>query len=247
MPRKGVVTEMPAVRQSWHQAVAEDLLARITDGTYAVGDRLPTEGELCVRYNLARGTVRQALDRLQQLGMIERRAGAGTRVVASAPVGPYQPFAFSPSDIAALAATTRLLRPQIFDTAIDARIARRIGARAGSRWHVLRGVRVRRDDPSTALCWSEHYTRGSIATDPRNTEFSAESLKEFRVEQRVSAALLDDDIAEVLDAESGGPALVVTRRLSDRKGRLINVGIYTHPADRYEITTVVSPGRPAVG
>jgi hypothetical protein len=35
----------------------------------------------------------------------------------------------------------------------------------------------------------------------------------------------------------------VTRRLSNRRGRLINVGIYTHPADRYEITTIVSPGR----
>ena len=81
--------------------------------------------------------------------------------------------------------------------------------------------------------------------DPRKAGFSAESLKEFRVEQRVSAALLDEAMAEALGAEAGGPALVVTRRLSDRKGRLINVGIYTHPADRYEITTVVSPGRPA--
>jgi hypothetical protein len=35
----------------------------------------------------------------------------------------------------------------------------------------------------------------------------------------------------------------VTRRLTNRKGTLMNVGIYTHPADRYEITTVVSPGR----
>lgn len=243
MPRKGVVTEMTAVRQPWHQAVAEELLARIGDGTYAVGDRLPTEGELCNTYNLARGTVRQALDRLQQLGMIERRAGAGTKVVASAPVGPYQLFAFSPSDIAALAANTRLLRPQMFDTAIDAHLARRIGARTGSRWHVLQGVRIRRDDPQTPLCWSEHYTRGSVTIDPRKAEFSAESLAEFRVEQRVSAALLDDDMAKALDAKGGGPALVVARRLSDRKGRLINVGIYTHPADRYEINTVVSPGR----
>jgi DNA-binding GntR family transcriptional regulator len=223
--------------------VSEELLARIADGTYAVGDRLPTEGELCATYGLARGTVRQALDRLQQLGMIDRRPGAGTRVVASAPVGPYQPFALSPSDIAALAATTRLLRPEMFDTKIDAQLARRIGARARSHWHVLRGVRVRRDDPETPLCWSEHYTRGSVTTDPRTTEFSAETLNDFRVEQRVSAALLDEDMAGALSADAGGPALIVTRRLSDRKGRLINVGIYTHPADRYEITTVVSPGR----
>jgi DNA-binding GntR family transcriptional regulator len=46
----------------------------------------------------------------------------------------------------------------------------------------------------------------------------------------------------VLDAQAGGPALVVSRRLCDRRGRVLNVGIYTHPADRYEITTVVEPG-----
>jgi DNA-binding GntR family transcriptional regulator len=243
MPQKGIVTEVPTARQPRHQTLAEELLARIADGTYVVGDRLPTEGELCARYGLARGTVRQALDRLLQLGMIDRRPRAGTRVVASAPVGPYQPFAFSPSDIAALAATTRLMRPQMFDATIDAHLARRIGTRAGSRWHVLQGVRVRRDDPKTPLCWSEHYTRGNVPTHQRKAEFSAESLADFRVEQRVSAALLDEDIAEVLRAEGGGPALVVTRRLSNRKGRLMNVGIYTHPADRYEITSVVSPGR----
>jgi hypothetical protein len=28
-----------------------------------------------------------------------------------------------------------------------------------------------------------------------------------------------------------------------RKGRLVDAGIYMHPADGYEITTVVSPGR----
>jgi GntR family transcriptional regulator len=243
MPQREIVVDVPIGRQPRHQVLAEALLARIADGTYAVGDRLPTEGELCATYGLARGTVRQALDRLQQLGMIERRPRAGTTVVASAPVGPYQPFASSPSDIAALAATTRLIRPQMFDATIDAQLARRMGTRAGSRWHVLQGVRVRRDDPKTPLCWSEHYTRGDIATDPRKAEFSAEILAEFRVEQRVSAALLNADMADALGGKAGGPALVVTRRLSNRKGRLINVGIYTHPADRYEITTVVSPGR----
>src|SRR5712672_328162 len=101
MPRREVVAEVPAARQPRHQAVAEELLARIADGTYAVGDRLPTEQELCATYGLARGTVRQALDRLLQLGMIDRRPGTGTTVVATAPVGQYQPFAFSPSDITA--------------------------------------------------------------------------------------------------------------------------------------------------
>jgi GntR family transcriptional regulator len=222
--------------------VAEELLARIADGTFAVGDRLPTEGELCATYGLARGTVRQALDRLLQLGMIERRRGAGTRVVATHPVGPYQPFASTPSDITALAATTRLVDPVMFDLVLDAVLARRIGVRAGTKWHVLRGVRVHRDAPDHPLCWSEHYTRGGLPP-PGQVPFDADTLARFRVEQKVSAALLDADLASVLDAQAGGPALVVSRRLSDRRGRVLNVGIYTHPADRYEITTVVEPGR----
>jgi hypothetical protein len=65
---------------------------------------------------------------------------------------------------------------------------------------------VRRDDPETPLCWSEHYTRRSGTTDQQKAEFSAESLRNFRVEQRVSAALLDEDMADVLGADGGGPA-----------------------------------------
>lgn len=232
----------PETRQPRHQVVAEDLLARIADGTYGVGDQLPTEGELCETYGLARGTVRQALDRLLQLGMIERRRGAGTTVVATAPVGPYQPFAVSTSDIAALAANTRLVRPQFFEAVLDGRQARRVGTRAGTRWHVLQGVRVRRDQADVPLCWSEHYTRGELPASQAKAPFTADELATYRVEQRVSAALLDEEIAAALDAKAGDPALVVSRRTLD-KGKVVNVGIYTHPADRYEITTVISQGR----
>jgi GntR family transcriptional regulator len=242
MPPKPALAASPT-RQLHHQTVAEDLLAQIREGTFAVGDRLPTEGELCATYGLARGTVRQALGRLQQLGMIERRPGAGTTVVATRPVGPYQPFASSPSDIAELAASTRLTRPEAFEVVLDAELAKRLGARLRTKWHVLRGVRVRRDQPDLPLCWSEHYNRGEPVARNHNFSFAAEDLADCRVEQLVSAAALDPEVAARLGAEPGGPALVVQRRISDRRGRLINVGIYTHPADRYQIATVLSSGR----
>jgi DNA-binding GntR family transcriptional regulator len=61
---------------------------------------------------------------------------------------------------------------------------------------------------------------------------------EYEIEQTISAALLDERMASALEAEAG-PALVVTRRRRDKKGRLVSVGIHTHPADRYELTTVL--------
>jgi hypothetical protein len=112
-----------------------------------------------------------------------------------------------------------------------------MGARAGSRWHVLQGVRVRRNDPDPPLCWSEHYTRGDRPSAELKAPFTADALAGCHIEQRVSAALIDAAQAGALGALAGMPALVLTRRITDRRGRLVNVGIYTHPAERYEIVT----------
>ncbi|MHB8464729.1 MAG: GntR family transcriptional regulator [Acidimicrobiales bacterium] len=228
-------------RRPQHQIVADDLLRLITDGTYAVGARLPTESELCESYGLSRGTVRQALGQLRQLGMIERRPSTGTIVVSAEPVGPYRSFAHSQDDIVLLAETTRLTRRESFDVVVDSALARRLGARTGSTWHLIRGVRVSRSQPDLALCWSEHFLRGDIPREKQLGSFRRETFSQYVVEQIVSAERLDASVALALNAEPDSPALVVTRRLRDRAGKVLNVGVHTHPGDRYTITTTVGP------
>jgi GntR family transcriptional regulator len=222
---------------SRHQVLAETLIRRITDGTYAVGDRLPTEEELCSEYGMARGTVRKAFDRLDNLGLITRRPSAGTRVIAPAPMTKYQPVAQSAADIATLAAETRLVKPVSFEVLVDAALSRRTGIRAGTRWFVLQGPRVRRSEDALPLCWSEHY---QIADAPRSLllrgNITAEDVSRTRIEQTISGGLVEEYMAKGLKAKSGGPALVVSRRAKDKRGRLVSVGIHTHPADRYSIT-----------
>ncbi|MEM7444522.1 MAG: GntR family transcriptional regulator, partial [Pseudomonadota bacterium] len=58
------------------------LQQRIEDGTYAVGSFLPTESELCTEFNVSRYTVREALRRLTDAGLLERRQGSGSQVIA---------------------------------------------------------------------------------------------------------------------------------------------------------------------
>ena len=41
------------MKTTQHQQLTEDLLAQIADGTFAIGDRLPTEEQLCAGYGLA--------------------------------------------------------------------------------------------------------------------------------------------------------------------------------------------------
>jgi DNA-binding GntR family transcriptional regulator len=62
----------------------EELQGRIQDGTYRVGDLLPTELELQEEFGLSRHTVREALRQLIDMGLVRRRQGSGTQVVRSA-------------------------------------------------------------------------------------------------------------------------------------------------------------------
>jgi GntR family transcriptional regulator len=225
---------------SRHQQLAESLLGQIVDGTLQVGDRVPTEAELCATHGLARGTVRQALDRLERLGMISRQPKVGTVVVATRPVGAYQPVAQNPTDIATLAADTRLLRPESAEIVADAVLARRLGTRAGTEWFALSGVRIRRDEPSVPLCWSEHFLRGDLPREKfLHAKFTVAEVASQTVIQTISATVLEAHIADALDAEPGAAALVITRRHRDKKGRLVSAGIHVHPADRFEITGVL--------
>jgi GntR family transcriptional regulator len=221
-----------------HQQLTEALLSQIADGSLAVGDRLPTEEELSARHGIARGTVRRALGRIEDLGMISRRAGAGTVVISPAPVAGYQPLAQSAVDIVALAAETRLANPRAVEVVLDSHRARRLEARRGSTWFLIEGVRSLRRGDGTPLCWSEQYLRGDFPRDKLlRADFTLDEVAAQVVEQIVSAALLDDRMGVALKAEVGSAALVITRRHLDKKGRLISVGIHTHPADRYSITT----------
>lgn len=225
---------------SAYRQLAEQLLSDIAAGRYPVGGRLPTEAELCDGTGLSRGTVRRALGRVEELGMISRRPGDGSRVVALAPVDDYQPVVGSADDIVALVERTKIIRPRVGEIVADRALARRLGARAGSAWHLIEGPRVRRGRRDPPLCWSEQYLRADIEGFDvlRRGAFTAAEAGANRIEQTVSAAVLDERVAAALESDST-VALVVTRRQRDDRGRLVSVGIHTHPADRYELRTVV--------
>lgn len=63
--------------------LAELLEQEITEGRLAPGERLPSEAELCSHFGLSRTTVRQALGRLEQEGLVRREKGRGSYVTDS--------------------------------------------------------------------------------------------------------------------------------------------------------------------
>jgi DNA-binding LacI/PurR family transcriptional regulator len=67
-----------------YRQVYEDLHSAIRTGSFQAGERLPSEAELGERYNTSRITVAKALKELQLQGLVSRRAGSGTHVLAPA-------------------------------------------------------------------------------------------------------------------------------------------------------------------
>ena len=65
--------------------LAEMLEEEIVEGRWQSGQRLPSEPDLCEYYGLSRTTIRQALSRLEQEGLVARLKGRGTFVQAAQP------------------------------------------------------------------------------------------------------------------------------------------------------------------
>jgi GntR family transcriptional regulator len=69
------------------QQAADEILAGVRSGKLASADGLlPSEAELGERFNVSRATIREALSKLEQAGVILRKHGVGTFIAPPAPV-----------------------------------------------------------------------------------------------------------------------------------------------------------------
>ena len=69
-----------------HRLVFEQLYQEIQSGKYKVQARLPSEAELGKTFDASRITIARAMNELQRLGLVSRRAGAGTVVLPRASI-----------------------------------------------------------------------------------------------------------------------------------------------------------------
>lgn len=63
-----------------HTKVVRELISMLAGGIYKDGDRLPSERQLSEKFNVSRGTIRNAISDLEKIGIVEIRPGSGTYV-----------------------------------------------------------------------------------------------------------------------------------------------------------------------
>ncbi|MEB6335190.1 FadR/GntR family transcriptional regulator [Serratia rhizosphaerae] len=84
-------------RKASHQVLAQ-LKAGIHDGTYPVGNKLPSENELADAFGVSRAPVREALGILEVSGIISSRQGGGHRVEQHSLLSKYEPLVMEVAD-----------------------------------------------------------------------------------------------------------------------------------------------------
>lgn len=234
--------------------VREILAKEMAEGRYPVGERFPTDQELCKRFSVSRHTVREALRSLQQEGVLSRQRGAGTVVTAPSPP-PYVQALESLTELDSYAAETRFECMMEGVVTVRDELAAQLGCEPGSNWLRFAGLRYRKED-SNPLCWTEvflaedlirHRAALSEADGPiydrvrRICGVTAEV-----VEQNVGAVAITKGHAGLLNYPEGAPALLIRRRYMDKSGTPFEISLSVHPGDRYVSSIRLNRQRPGM-
>jgi len=107
--------------------IYEDVMMRIqgliAEGHLRPGDRLPSERELSTALGISRGSVRQALRVLEQMGLVDARVGGGTYVRTPDPQALVQPIALvlsqHPQTLQQLFEVRQILEPALAQQAAE--------------------------------------------------------------------------------------------------------------------------------
>ena len=246
---RGALSEKPRYAQ-----VAQALIEDIEAGSYPVGGLLPTEQKLCTQFDISRHTAREAIRRLQALGLVTRKPGVGTRVRADQVEQRYVQVGDSVSSLYEYARDVTFSLGNREDIAAEGEIAALLGSAFGKVWTRVQGLRARQAaEPPIAM--TDIYIARSFRGISEGIEAAHSpvwSLIERRygvspaeVRQQIGAVVLDDTQAELLHASPGDPALRITRHYATGAGETYLVAVNLYPADRFTYANTLRLEAPA--
>jgi len=225
-----------------YMALAQALIDDITAGRYAVGALLPTEHELSAYFGVSRHTVREAIRRLAELGLVTRQPGVGTRVRALRSASRYVHTSTGMDDLFRYVRDVRLVLTHQVEIIADEELAELLECRPGQAWLKVSGERrVAGEEQPIALTqvyieWPyRDVLKGVEAPDVPLYALIEQryGIVATEVRQQISAVAVDEDSARALGVEPGTAGLRVIRKYLNAAGDLFEVAVNLHPGERF--------------
>ena len=218
--------------------IAENLKEAIQAGTIAPGERLDNELELAEQLGVSRPTVRQAIQRLVQQGLVVRRRGLGTVVVAPRILRPVALTSLY-DDLAAAERTPTTAVLSLEEIAADDEIAQVLSLAVGTPVVSIERLRLADDTP---LALMHNYLPARLLQGRTEADLEQTGLYELLRSQGVQLHAADQVLAarrvtaheaRLLQAPRSATVLTMTRTAFDPAGLPIEHGRHAYLADRY--------------
>lgn len=228
------------------QSIATTVAAEIAAGIYGPGDKLPTEAQLSARFGVNRHTVRHALARLADQGLVHSRRGAGVFVHARPteyPLGRRVRF-HQNLTASGRAPSRRLLLLDTRRAAPDEAEALRLAPGAGV--HVYEGLSMsdgvpiglfRSVFPAARFPGLRAVLEATLSV---TAALAAEGVADYtRAATRITAKTARGTRAALLHLPEGAPLLRTVAINIDGAGQPVEYGTSWFAGDR--VTLVVAP------
>ena len=223
------------------------LLDGITRGTYPDGAALPAEQRLCVELGVSRVTLRRAFDALEAEGLIDRRAGAGTRVR-------------TPQQKPKMAADFSTLMPQLVQmghettarllsfsygvppaaVASAMRISPTALVQTATRLRLIDGQPFSHLTTYVPEHIARNYSESELATSPLFRLLERSGVEVETADQSVSATLAGPEVAGHLGLSVGAPLLTLNRVVRDAEGRGVEYLAALYRPDMFKLQMTLS-------
>ncbi|GGR99244.1 HTH-type transcriptional repressor YvoA [Micromonospora fulviviridis] len=231
-------------KTAWkHEALYTALRAEI-GSTLRPHDPLPSERELVARFGVSRATVRQAVGRLEEEGLVYRAQGSGTFVADPATISKSLALTSFSEDMRSrrLTPDSRLLDFTLTEAGVA--VARDLSLSPGAEVAHIRRLRLADGLP---MCIEEVWLPtervgeldAAVVGGSLYGALGARGVQPHHADQVIAATVVDADQAALLGVAPYSPALRVDRITYDQAGVAIERAESMYRADRYDFRITV--------
>jgi GntR family transcriptional regulator len=227
--------------------IAENLKQAIESGAIGPGERLDNEVQLSERLSVSRPTVRQAIQRLTQEGLVVRQRGVGT-VVVNRRIQRRLALSSLYEDLKASGREPATSVLAVRSVSADEETAAALGVEPGQ--DVMLIERLREADGRPLAVMRNYLPADLLPRMDVKSVLSRHGLYETLRQQGVQFHSAEEVIgarkataaeAALLQAPRGSTVLTMARVAIDPAGRAIEYGVHAYLAERYSFRVALGP------
>lgn len=226
----------------WFQ-IANRLRHSIESGDFQPGDVLPSEAQLKEAFGVSRTTARASLDRLEQEGLIVRKSGIGSIVLAPRVDQPLNILDSFSEDMRRRGLTPSYGMQSVRVTSVSGEVAEALGLAEGELAVCVNRLLKADGRPIAAsVAWiplsifpnRRAPTRGELASSSLYAWLEEKcGARIVGGHEYIEAAVAGVGLAASLDIPSDSAVLVARRRSHGAGGQPIEYAVMHYRADRY--------------